>query len=240
MMNFRRYNNATKIVIPNKVQLSNNNFSNAFNNMRNLTIVSIPNNVVNLSYTYYNCHNLTGSPVCGENVTSMVNTYYGCVNLTGSPVCGNNVTSMYAAYADCYNLTGSPACGNNVTNMFIAYRNCSNLTGSPVCGENVTNMYYAYSDCPNLFGNGYFYSNKVDSIQNCFYGRNTSNHLNLYVPANSTTLNTCLYNNTSSMVGASIDWTDDITTNRRYYNTKYNIYIYPVENVAAARAANGD
>lgn len=194
MINFRQYNNVTKIVIPDKIQLSDNDFSNAFNNMRNLTIVSIPNNVVNLS-----------------------NTYKDCIRLTGSPVCGNNVTDMSSAYSGCNNLTGSPACGNNVTNMFIAYHNC-----------------------PNLYGNGYFYSNNVADIQNCFYGRNTSNYLNLYVPANSTTLNTCLYNNTSSMVGTSIDWTDDIATNGRYYNTQYNIYIYPVENVAAARAANGD
>lgn len=189
---------------------------------------------------YYGCSNLTGSPVCGPNVTNMESTYRGCVNLTGSPICGNNVTNMSCTYYDCHNLTGLPVCGENVIDMNSTYRNCPNLTGSPVCGNSVEYLDATYKNSPNLASNGYFYSYRVSHIQNCFYGRNTSNCLNLYVPANSTTLNTCLYNNTSSMVGASIDWTDDTATNGRYYNTQYNIYIYPVENVAAARAANGD
>ena len=53
-------------------------------------------------------------------------------------------------------------------------------------------------------------------------------------------MTTLLTNNTSSLVGTNITWTDDTATNGCYYNTYYNIYIYPVENVAAARTANGD
>ena len=124
--------------------------------------------------------------------------------------------------------------------MCDTYYDCHNLAGSPICGKNVTSMTGTYYNCYNLSGNGYFYSNKITNAQNCFYGRNTSNRLSLYVPANSTTLNTCLYNSTSSMVGTNITWTDDTATNNCYYNTQYNIYIYPVENVAAARAANGE
>ena len=44
---------------------------------------------------------------------------------------------------------------------------------------------------------------------------------------------------TYSLVGAAITWTNDVANNR-YYNTTYNIYIYPVENIAATRVANGD
>jgi hypothetical protein len=40
-----------------------------------------------------------------------------------------------------------------------------------------------------------------------------------------------------SLVGGSITWTD---AGSYQYNARYNIYIYPVANVAAARAANGD
>ena len=47
-----------------------------------------------------------------------------------------------------------------------------------------------------------------------------------------------LYNNASSLVGTTITWTDDTTTNGCYYNTSYNIYIYPVEDVAASRLEN--
>jgi hypothetical protein len=53
-------------------------------------------------------------------------------------------------------------------------------------------------------------------------------------------MTTLLTNNTSSLVGATITWTDDTATNGCYYNTQYNIYIYPVDDVAAARTANGD
>ena len=41
----------------------------------------------------------------------------------------------------------------------------------------------------------------------------------------------------SSLVGASITWTN---AGSYQYNTVYNIYIYPVANVAAAAIANGD
>jgi len=51
----------------------------------------------------------------------MFNTYYNCFNLTGSPVCGDNVTNMSCAYHNCRNLTGAPVCGDNVTNMDHTY-----------------------------------------------------------------------------------------------------------------------
>jgi hypothetical protein len=119
-----------------------------------------------------------------------------------------------------------------------AYDGCTNLTGSPVCGEKVEQMGSAYARCENLSSNGYFYSKNVKSALGCFT-RTSTKRLNLYVPANSATMTTML-NTTSSITGSYMTWTDDMTTNGCYYNTYYNIYIYPVANVAAARAANGD
>ena len=124
--------------------------------------------------------------------------------------------------------------------MHFTYANCYNLTGSPVCGESVTTMSGTYINCYNLSSNGYLYSNKVTNMRGCFNGRNTSKYLNLYVPANSTTLNTALTTSSTSMVWQTITWTNDMPTNGCYYNTAHNIYIYPVDDVAAARAANGD
>jgi hypothetical protein len=170
----------------------------------------------------------------------MSSTYENCYNLTGNPVCGNNVTSMSWAYCNCYNLTGSPVCGNNVISMYQTYCNCYNLTGSPVCGNNVIGMYGTYYNCYNLSGNMYMYSNNVSNMKNCFYGKNNSNRYNIYAYQGTTTWNTLRINNKSSMVGANITWTDDVAANGCYYNTKYNIYIYPVANVAEARIANGD
>lgn len=42
-----------------------------------------------------------------------------------------------------------------------------------------------------------------------------------------------------SLTGNSVTWTED-TINNRYYDKSSNIYIYPVDNVAEARLANGD
>lgn len=278
------------------------NISYAYYNCRNLTESPIcGSNVVDMSYAYRGCYNLTGNPVCGNNVTDMRFAYCYCDNVTGSPMCGEKVINMYYTYTNCHSLTGSPTCGNNVINMSGTYRNCRSLTGTAACGKNVTdmsfayancyynlttaacgenviNMAYAYSNCKNLTtaacganvinmtnaypycyhlrGNGYFYSNKVNSVRNCFIYKDNSKILNLYVPStgyNSThnTLATCLINNTYSLVGANITWSPidytssysarAITTNKAYYNTSYNIYIIPVDDVSyvANSIANG-
>ena len=144
---------------------------------------------------------------------------------------------MDCAYSNCVNLTGSPVCGNNITDMRCVYSNCVNLTGSPVCGNNVKYMYQTYANCPNIAGNAYFYSSAVMNVVGCFQNKNNSRRLNIYVPSGSTTLATVLYNNTRSLVGNTITWTNGGTYR---YNTAYNIYIYPVANVAAAAIANGD
>ena len=190
-----------------------------------------------MAYAYYDCHNLTGSPVCGEKVTNMRETYRLCYNLTGSPVCGNNVTIMYMTYYSCENLTGSPVCGDNVTDMYSTYCRCYNLTGSPICGRNVVNMMSTYFNCSNLKSNAYFYSPNITNMMNCFYN---AYNKRIYLPENSTSLNTALISDTTSMVGTDITWTNDMTTNKCYYNTSYNMYIYPVSNVADARVRNGD
>ena len=215
------------------------NMSNAYEYCSNLTGSPVCGpSVINMSATYADCSNLTGSPVCGDKVTDMSNAYFGCSNLTGSPVCGDKVSFMYCTYFGCSTLTGSPACGNNVTDMDSAYEMCIDLTGSAICGPNVIYMNHTYSGCTNLGSNGYFYSNKVAHACECFYDRDISKRLNLYVPANSLTLNTCLSNSSStSLTGTSITWIND-TANNRYYNTAQNIYIYPVANVEKAYKDN--
>lgn len=176
-------------------------------------------------FTYYNCSNLKGSPVCGENVVCMDSTYLSCYNLTGSPACGDKVQTLFAAYANCYNLTGSPVCGPNVTMMYQCYDNCYRLSGVPVFGNNVKNIGCAYRNCTNLSGgNIYIQSNNISYVLNCFYGKNNSRKYNIHVPANSTTFNTMIINNSKSLVGTAITWTNNGTC---WYNTVYNIYIYP-------------
>lgn len=92
-------------------KVSLNNFSYMFSGLRQMTQFNLGqmnmNNMVKMSYAYYDCRNLTGSPVCGSNVTNMSNAYINCLNLTGSPICGSNVTNMYGTYYNCRNLTGN-------------------------------------------------------------------------------------------------------------------------------------
>ena len=157
-----------------------------------------------MTNAYYNCQNLTGSPVCGNNVTAMTNAYYYCTNLTGSPVCGEKVTSMVNTYRNCVNLTGTPVFGNNVVYLNNAYRNCANLSSGTI----------------NL------YSNNVSYMTSCFYGKNKSRRYNIRAYQNTNTWNTLYKNNTQSIVGANITWTN--YTNGGFYNTTYNIYVLPI------------
>ena len=129
------------------------NITHVFQGARDYKKLPMPhNNIIDMSYAYTYCNNLTGSPVCGNNVINMASAYDHCKNFTGSPVCGPNVINMSNAYDSCYNLTGSPVCGPNVINMYYTYYSCYNLTGSPVCGNSVTDMYSAYGACYNLTG----------------------------------------------------------------------------------------
>jgi hypothetical protein len=110
--------------------------------------------------------------------------------------------------------------------MANAYRDCSNLTGFPVCGPKVTNMASTYSYCSNLNEcTVNWYSPKVYDATECFYGKNKSRIYNIHVPANSTTFSTMTESSYRySIVGAPITWTNNGAC---WYNTTYNIYIYP-------------
>jgi hypothetical protein len=44
-----------------------------------------------MSYAFYNCRNMTGTPGCTDKVYTMANSYYNCRGITGSPACGANV-----------------------------------------------------------------------------------------------------------------------------------------------------
>ena len=205
--------------------------SHTYQNCINLTTPVCGNDVTNMSYAYQNCYSLTGRAICGPNVTDMSYAYQNCYNITGRPLCGDNVVNMCGAYSNCISLTGRPVCGNNVTDMSYAYYNCYNLTGDLVIGNNVVNIAYAYANCGRLNKPVYIYTNNIVNATGCLYGKNNSVMLDIYLHANSNTCNTFLINNAQSLIGSPITWTNDMTTNGCYYNTAYNIYIYPVDNV---------
>ena len=55
-----------------------------------------------MSYTFYNCHNLTQAPNIPNSVTSMSNTFYNCHNLTQAPNIPNSVTDMASTFCNCF------------------------------------------------------------------------------------------------------------------------------------------
>ena len=61
-----------------------------FYNCRNLANFDYTNlnlnTISSFSHVFYGCQNLKSNPVCGPNVLSMSGAYYNCFNLTGSPV----------------------------------------------------------------------------------------------------------------------------------------------------------
>jgi hypothetical protein len=131
---------------------------------------------------------------------------------------------MEGAYANCYSLNGKPACGPNVMYLCNAYNCCYNLTGVAVFGPNLINVADAYRSCKNLSaGNIYVYSNKIANAYGCFASKNTSRRYNIHVPATGSTLNAFL---NSDILGFNITWTNVMSSNRCYYNTQYNVYIY--------------
>jgi hypothetical protein len=54
--------------------------------------------------------------------------------------------------------------------------------------------------------------------------KNNSKVLNIYVHNDSKTLNTCLCNNSYSLIGSTITWTNDTANNR--YSIPQVIFIY--------------
>jgi hypothetical protein len=111
--------------------------------------------------------------------------------------------------------------------MAWTYAYCSNITGTPIFSNNATDVNHTYYNCKNLpAGIIYMRSNNITDVNGCFGLKNNSRMYNIYAYRNTTTWNTLLTNNTSSIVGANITWTN--YSNGSCYNKTYNIYILPL------------
>lgn len=102
MIDFKKYNQVTDVEIPNNIRLSTVDFCGMFSNMENLKNITIPDGVLSIRGLCSKCSNLENT-VCGDDIIDMAKAYYNCYNITGSPVCGPNVTNMAYAYTFCYN-----------------------------------------------------------------------------------------------------------------------------------------
>ena len=234
-----------------------------YDSCRGINTAACGPKVTDMTRTYINCY--LQEAVCGPNVVNMSRTYDNCRTLI-SAACGNKVKNMEWTYDNCHNLR-TPACGPNVLNLTGTYENCWYLSNF-VCGNNVVNLYRAYKNTsigggkaiviPNKvtnmvstfeeaypYGNMYIYSQSITNAENCFANMSVDIPLNIYVPKNSSTMNAFLSSYIFGKYGRNAHWTQ--SNNGFYYCNDYftfnddnRFYLYPVDNVAAARVQNRD
>lgn len=131
------------------------NLVGAFANCANLKEISLPDSLVSMFNSFFNCISLSVDAIIPDNVMSAINAYGGCGNLL-SVTCPNNLYVMTGTYSKAWGTPMSsavtPVCGENVIDMGYAYNGQNQITGSPVMSQHVRNAYSAYNNCTNLTG----------------------------------------------------------------------------------------
>jgi len=123
------------------------------------------NNVINMSYLFYNCSSLKSLPDISKwntnNVKNMSYLFYNCSSLSSLPDISkwniNNVINMSYLFYNCSSLSSLPDISkwntNNVINMSFLFYNCSSLSSLPDISKwntnNVINLNYMFY-CKNL------------------------------------------------------------------------------------------
>ena len=100
-----------------------------FQSCSNLTEITIPEGVRDMTYTFYYCTGLVNTPMIPNSVTDMNRTFYGCSSLVNAPIIGEGVTNMYYAFRGCTSLVNAPIIPNNVTDMNGTFYGCTNIDG---------------------------------------------------------------------------------------------------------------
>lgn len=155
---------------------------------------------------------------------------YNLVNLYKIP---DSVTDMTGAFSGCLHLNNM-ICGKNVTIMDEAFFGCRRLGPVVYCEENVTSMYRTFYGSFYYHGfTAYLMSPNITNMKECFRNQDKNSLSIIYVPRNSTTLNTCLQTaSSSSITGVSMTFTYNTIVDR-YEEATQNIFIYPVDDVRA-------
>ena len=95
--------------------------------------------------TYYNCTNLHGNPVCGNNVTDMSSTYYNCYNLYGNMyMYSNNVSDMSNCFRgrNSYNILNIYVLENSISMNTVLINNTRSINGTNITWVNNNGNYY--------------------------------------------------------------------------------------------------
>ena len=219
------------MVVPDKVKFNSGSIANWFVNSKLQTVEFNPSSIINMPNAFYNCRNLTGQPVCG-----------------------NNVVNFYGAYYSCPNVSGTSSFGERVEDIRFSYYGGTNLSLPAIIPANVTLINGCFKGCNFPSGNFYFYSNKIEGCYNFFNKvKKSATRHNFYYLAETTTAKTIEKNGEDFGIvgGETVTYTDvadGVYANGKVrigckYNTSYNIYLYPVntvEDLDAIRKKNND
>lgn len=193
---------------------------------------------LNLSEAQENCEIITIdgiSYLCRKSSSYAPTTLY-CeqnYNMKNIYKIPDSVTDMTNAFRGCLHLNNM-VCGKNVTIMDQAFFNCRRLGPVVYCEENVTSMHRTFYN--SFYSHGftaYLMSPNITNMRDCFRNQYKNTLSKIYVPRNSTTLQTCLQtDSTTSITGVSMTFTYNSDYDR-YEEETQNIHIYPVDDVRA-------
>lgn len=174
----------------------NNSMCNAFRGCTNLkTLVTIPNNVTDVSYMYANCTQLNTGRSLPSSVTNARGMFYGCnnMNTNTSIIYSYSVEDASYMYAYCSNFNQwfQLSSLNNLTNMAYMFSCCYNLkfysnSMHRVDAPNVTNMAYMFNGCRNFHAQNIVLPNSVLDLTGMFCNGNAPSDIN--IPKNVTNI----------------------------------------------------
>ena len=115
-------------------ELNVTDISNAFAGCSNVTEVTVPNNVEQTQYSFYDCDNLSLIDIPDDMTTISKGMFYGCKNLTNLDLSSfntSNLVNMRSMFTNCTNLVTidlSSFDTSKVDNVFSLFRYDKNLT----------------------------------------------------------------------------------------------------------------
>lgn len=111
----------------------------------------IPDSVIQMDYTFANCTYLEEVPNIPNKITYLDNTFLSCQSLSVSPKIPDTVINLYETFKHS-GLFIAPEIPNSVTSMYGTFEGCTNLTTAPKIPESVTSLYFTFKECLNLTG----------------------------------------------------------------------------------------
>ena len=118
----------------------------------------IPDTIIYMQATFFNCANLIATPVIPESVKEMHHTFLGCSALNVAPFLPKNVIDISGIFALCTSLVSYA--GSEDPNSFSKY----------IIPESVTNMNNAFEGCEKVTGTFLIKSNSINLETRAFDG----------------------------------------------------------------------